>query len=281
MPRARAASTAGGSAGLTVEARGTWSFRCPQITAAWFSFGWHGARQAFEEDACERVDVRLRVDLRPSDLLGCDVVDRPEKRAALSHARACVDLFRQPEVGQVGNRWRAWIRAGLDEDVPGLHVTMDQPAAMSGVERGGDLNADPGNLLGRQGPALPEHGLEVVPVDVAHGDVEVALPFARVQDRDDVGVAYPRRCARLAHEPFPEGLIQREVRIHHLERDRRAEARVLGSIDDPHAATGDQTLDAIAGELRADPRRRSHAGGCITRVVRFMRSGPVILGRDA
>ena len=33
---------------------------------------------------------------------------------------------------------------------------------------------------------------------------------------------------------------------------------MLRSIDDAHAAAPEQTLDAVAGKLRADPWRRSH-----------------------
>jgi hypothetical protein len=45
-----------------------------------------------------------------------------------------VDILRQAEIGQIGDRCRVWVRTGLDQDVSRLDVTMDQSNSMCGIE---------------------------------------------------------------------------------------------------------------------------------------------------
>ncbi len=105
MPRARAASTVrrerwidGRRSGhLVVQMR-------PEHGRLVLSHVRNRAGEALEEHAGKRVDVRPAVDPRPADLLGGDVVDRPEQLAASRHTALRIDLLRQAEVGQVGDR---------------------------------------------------------------------------------------------------------------------------------------------------------------------------------
>ena len=101
--------------------------------------------EAFVEDAGERVLVRWRPDRFALDLLGRDVVRGADELARLGEPRVRGRLFGQPEVGEVD----VVALLGVEEDVAGLDVPVDEPARVGGVEGARDLAEDlerPGRL---------------------------------------------------------------------------------------------------------------------------------------
>src|SRR5690606_14657587 len=95
----------------------------------------NGTGEDLVEDDPQRVDIRARVDLLPSGLLWRDVLGRPEDDAGTRDgARRAGDL-RDAEVEHLHEVGMA--RPRQDEDVVGLHVTMDDARAVRRAERRG------------------------------------------------------------------------------------------------------------------------------------------------
>jgi DNA-binding SARP family transcriptional activator len=93
-------------------------------------------RQALVEDAAKRVDVGAAVDRAALDLLGRDIVDRPDEAAVAREAADRGDMTREAEVADV--RVLALFRM-CHQDVARLHVAVDEPCRMRRVERSRDL----------------------------------------------------------------------------------------------------------------------------------------------
>ena len=126
---------------------------------------------------------------------------RAHEGAGAREASARVDRERQTEVDDVGLIVRR-VALLLDQDVGRLNVAMDDPLGVRSVERRCDLARDVDSPAKRQRPvALDEIG-EVAVADDRHGDEELALPLARVVDRDDVRVVNGRSEAVLAQNRF-------------------------------------------------------------------------------
>src|SRR5947209_9026117 len=102
---------------------------------------WDGPGEALEEDAAQRVDIRACVHAVTAGLLGRDVIDRADERPGASQAVTSCDSPRESEVRQVD------VLApdgGGDENVGWLHVAMDEPVGVRGVERLGYVIDDRG-----------------------------------------------------------------------------------------------------------------------------------------
>ena len=199
-----------------------------------------------EEHAAERVDVGATVERPALDLLGRRVGGGAEHRAA--GAREPVDRLlpaREAEVAQVGVR-RLW-RAG-DQHVGGLDVAVDEPARMGGVERSGDLAQQLRRRGRRQRAALDHQLAQVRAVDPAHRDEEALVLLARLVDGDHVRMLERGGHARLAHEARAELRIARQLGRDQLEGHRALETLLHGPVDDSHATSAGDGLDAVAGE---------------------------------
>ena len=165
------------------------------------------------------------------------------------------DVLGQAEIRQVG---MVSVGAVLDEDVGRLHVAVDHASCMSGVQGAGDLCADSQHPFCREELTAPGQGLEIGPFHVAHRDVEHAFGVAGVVDRDDVRMRERGGRARFADEPLAKALVLGELGRKQLQRDRVSEPRMLGSVDDAHAAAAAEGLDPVAGEDSAYSGCRCH-----------------------
>jgi hypothetical protein len=92
--------------------------------------------QALEENASEGVEVGATVGRRASDLLGRDVLDRPREVAGLRYLGFRSDLLGQAEVREVAVLAASLVRY---EDVPWLHVAVDETMGMGCVKGVGSL----------------------------------------------------------------------------------------------------------------------------------------------
>ena len=170
----------------------------------------------------------------------------PAIEAPVENTRVAERLGK-PEIGEVGT-------VAFEQDVVGLDVAMDDARGVGGVERSGDLAQQPDRFGRRQRPVGGDPALEVAALDQAHGDDQLAVLLAGVVDGDDVGVVETGGEARLAQEPFAEGLVVGEVAGDHLECHRAVERQVRRPVDDAHPAARDQRVDAVPTESRADCR---------------------------
>ena len=78
--------------------------------------------------------------------------------------------------------------AARDEHVGGLHVAVDEPGAVRGVERVGDLLADADDVGDGETAVLVDQVAQRGAVDQLHDDVRDAVVVAGVVGGDDVGV---------------------------------------------------------------------------------------------
>src|SRR5581483_8046396 len=209
------------------------------------------ARQARVHQAGERVDVGAAVERLAADFLRCDVVDRAEE-ARLRRAMLA-DALRQAEVRQVH------VVVAVDQDVRRLHVAVDEPAAVSGVQRGCDLRTKADGAA-RFELRRTQELLEVGPRHVPHRDVQLVVDLPGGVDRHDVRVIERGGELRLLEETTPEGFVSAAVRSEHLEGDPTAQAYVFGEVDDSDAAAAEDPLDPVGEELAADAwiRRDGH-----------------------
>ncbi len=214
-------------------------------------------REAFVEHAAERVDVGAAVDVLAGDLLGRDVVDRPHEVTVVADPGLVREPLREAEVGQVGVVGAVEPGADVEQDIGRLDVAVDEAARVGGVEGTRNLGEDRDRLR-RLERAVPQPLLEVASLDVAHRDEEQLAELAGLVDRDDVRVVDRGRELRLAQEAVAERFVLGEVGGEELERDVALQALVLGQVDDAHAAAAEQGLDAVPGELGADPRVVAH-----------------------
>jgi hypothetical protein len=118
-------------------------------------------------------------------LLRAEVVDRAERRAGQRHLRLG-DRPGDPEVGHLHPA------VAVDHDVAGLHVAVDDPPLVSGLQGPRRLRGDPGGLPRRQGAGPLDDRGEVLAVDELHDDERAGGVLAVVEDRDDVRVVQRR-----------------------------------------------------------------------------------------
>ena len=209
------------------------------------------------EHAAERVDVRPPIDLLPGDLLGCDVVDGAQQTPVFARLRPVVDALREAEVRQVDVVGAVGAGARVEQHVGGLHVAMHETARMGRIQGTRQLRQD-ADRVGRIQTAASESLVQVMPLDVSHGDEEEVVGRAGLVDRDDVRVVDRRRELRLAEEAVAERPVLGEGGGQQLHRDLPLESEIFGQVDDAHAPRAQQRVDPVAGELGADPRVVAH-----------------------
>jgi hypothetical protein len=217
--------------------------------------------EALVENAAERVHVDSRVERLALDLLGRRVVDRAEEQPRFCQT-ARLPVGCDAEVGEEGMG-----AARLDQDVRGLHVTVDEIAVVRGVERGRSLLDDRQRLLERQPAAFFDHALQIVPVDVTHRDVEQAVGLAGVVDRDDVRVFDRGNELRLANEAFAEARVFCEVGWEDLDRCDPRELIVARAIHPAHRTSADLGFDGVSGESCPAVQRRRDAHRAASRSI--------------
>ena len=224
------------------------------------------------EHAAERVHVRPPVDLLTHNLLGGDVVKRAQQVAVVADSGLVGDPLRDAEVREVDVVGAVGTRARVEEHVGWLHVAMHETARMGRIERARDL-CDDADRIRRVQAAVPlEALLQVLPLDVAHGDEEEVLGRPGLVDRDDVRMVDRRSQFRLAQEAVAERLVLGQTGSEQLERDPALEPQILGQVDDAHSAPAQQRLDPVAGEFGADPRVVAHLH---VRILTFAAAGTI------
>jgi hypothetical protein len=128
--------------------------------------------------------------------------------------------------------------------IRGLDIAVDNAFGMRRIEAVGDLNADLqqlGNLDGPPGDPV----LERLALQQFHGDKRPAFELADVVNRADIRMVERRGCARFAMKPLDRLRIMRNIFGEKFQRDIPAQARVLGFIDDAHAAAAKFFDDAV------------------------------------
>src|SRR5262249_54763702 len=130
---------------------------------------------------------------------------------------------------------------------------MDEPVVVGSVERARHLLEDEHGAAEAQSSLMLQDLPEVASLHVAHRDVEEAVLFSGVVDRDDVRMVERSRQVRLLEKALAKaGVPPCDLGGEELERHLPSEPRLLGEIDHTHAAAAEHRLDPETGYLGAD-----------------------------
>jgi hypothetical protein len=92
------------------------------------------------------------------------------------------------------------VPVGGQQEVARLHVAVDDPGLVRGVQRAGALGGDVGDQIGRREPRSTHELLEVGALDQLHHQEHVIARSAHVVRRNHVRMGQPRRSLRLRLE---------------------------------------------------------------------------------
>jgi hypothetical protein len=213
------------------------------------------------EDHAEGVHVGPAVDAETLDLLGGEVLGRPQHLATGG------------QVGPLGRLGDAEVgddhaTGGRQQHVGRLDVAVDDAGPVGDDQGLGDAGPDPGRL-GLVERAPVEELAERLAVDQLHDDGLESGGRAGVVDRDDRGMGQAGRGEGLGAEPGDERGVLDQVLEQDLHRHGAVEDLVAGLPDAGHAPCGEGVVEAVApgeevprpcGAGRADRRRRGAHG---------------------
>ena len=149
-----------------------------------------------------------------------------------------------------------------DEHVARLHVAVDQPAGVRGVEGAGDLGDELDRALRIEWPLPPEDLAQVEAVDVRHREVEHPRVLADGHGRHHVRLVQRGGDLRLAEEPLAEPLVARELRDGHLQRDLPP-VGIRGEIHGAPGALTDEPHDPETGDDAAAGQGSGHGASSV------------------
>ena len=141
-----------------------------------------------------------------------------------------------------------------DQDVRRLDVSVDESAAVCGVERRRELLEQIDGPAWLERPLLEQNLAQVGAGDVVHHEEQHSFVLAGVMDADDVGVVQRGGDPHLALESLAELLVLGQLGGEHLQRVDPVQRDVSRAVHDAHAAAADQLIDAVAPDYRAGPQ---------------------------
>ena len=215
--------------------------------------------QQLEGRAGQRVLIGPAVYRLARDLLGGHVVQRPHDLSGPGHPGRGRHRFAQPEIRQVhvigppGQHVHQHVRR--------LHVTVQQPGAVCGVQRRGHRRDNRGHPARRQRSLPVQQRVGIPAGHVPHGDEEHPVRLARREHRDDVRIIDGRRRSRLTDEAPLKRRIARQRRRENLQRDQPAEPFITGPEHDRHPALADPFLEPVTRNARACREADDEAAG--------------------
>jgi hypothetical protein len=201
------------------------------------------------EDAAERVDVGAVVEVGAVALLGAHVLRGAEHLAGPGQLHG-VEAAGDAEVEDFNDGGDA---DGLDEDVVGLEVAVEDAVLVRLAEALGDLPREL-QALELGDAALLEPLGQALAGQQLHDHVRAAVVgLAVLVHADRRRVAQLRGDLELAAEPDDELGVGQALAPDQLDRDLAIDLGVVGLVDDAHAALADDLLDQVAaGDRPAD-----------------------------
>lgn len=137
----------------------------------------------------------------------------------------------------------------VDQYVVRFDVPVHQALAVRGVKGGGDLADDPRGPGQAEGALGTQEPGQVGALDVRHDQVEQWARLTRLMDRDDVGVAEPRRTLHLTVETLPEARLIAHARVEDFQGDPAVgEAHLLRQVHLAHGRLGEPADQSIPGQ---------------------------------
>src|SRR5439155_5716346 len=178
-------------------------------------------------------------------LLRSHVVWSSEDQACLREVVGGGD-FGDAEIGDLDH-------AGVDDDVGGLDIAMDDAPIVRVVERGGGLPKEAEDARGLERLIQGENLLDGGAWDELHGDVGRVVLFSHVVDRDNAGMRQDARRPRFAKQAlalFPALFgVADFAQANSLDGDFPPDGRIERAVHDSHRAATEFTEDLISAEL--------------------------------
>ena len=138
-----------------------------------------------------------------------------------------------------------------DKDVGGLDIAVHDSGGMRGIERIRNFDPQPQNLVNfHRPPADPV--FQGHPFEKLHRDEGMAILFANIVDRADVGMIESGGGLGLTSKSRQRLCISGHFVRQKLERDETVQSRVLGFIDHAHAAAAQFFQNAVMRDGLAD-----------------------------
>ncbi len=134
---------------------------------------------------------------------------------------------------------------GVQQEVGGLDVTVDDALRVCGGEPGGGLRGEIGHPLGGQRAGGGQHPGEAVAFDQFHHQVQPVVVLAEVQDTDQIGVVETPGGLGLQTEPGG----RRDVGVlgqQQLDGHRSGERLVVRAPDLSHSTAPDLNIQPVA-----------------------------------
>jgi hypothetical protein len=124
---------------------------------------------------------------------------------------------------------------GVEQDVGGLEVSVQDTPLMGMVDRPRDLGDEESRLARRTSEAV-EDLVQARPFHELHGEVVPALELSDLVNRDDAGVVQVGDGLGLVPEAAHLVVVGPGPGADHLEGDRPIQAELSRPVDDPHAS---------------------------------------------
>lgn len=144
----------------------------------------------------------------------------------------------------------------LHQDVPGLQIAMDDASMVGEVDRLAQGHHQTRRLTVRETPFRGQL-LQVRAIHVFQGQIWLTLVFADFVDLDDVGMLQGGNGLGLAAKTSDSRCIGRTVGQDHLDGDGSLQSRVIGFVNNPHAAVAQHQFD----DVRPDTTRSGNLHG--------------------
>ncbi|HXJ74242.1 MAG TPA: hypothetical protein VNM37_15435, partial [Candidatus Dormibacteraeota bacterium] len=137
---------------------------------------------------------------------------------------------------------------GCQQDISGLEISMENAVFVRMMNGASDRDHQFGGTPQREaGVVLLQLLSQIAAFNILHGEVELPLVFAGMENLDDMVMVEHGDRVDLDPEPLQErGLIRRPREGDHLERhDMLFVLPVMSTIDDPHAAPAEFFVQLI------------------------------------
>jgi hypothetical protein len=226
------------------------------------------ARQHLVCDGGECVDVGASVDVRPGDLLRCDVGDGSQAAFGGEVRGVGAEGFGDAEVDDL------YFPGRRQENVLRLHVPVDDALRVCVIKRRRDAARDVPRGLRVEMPEAFQERPECGAAGELHHDVEGPGVLAAVVDGHDVGVGQAGDARRFSSEALDQLFVVRERGVEDLDGDVPREQLVTCAVDGGHAAVPQTFLDEVPGaEAYADTRVRPDVDVAHATVRMFLMMG--------
>ncbi len=174
-------------------------------------------------------------------LLGRHVPRRADRKPDRGEVRRLAGAAGQPEIGQ----HRAAV--GMDEDVGGLEVAVDDAGVMRVLQAISDLAQISPRRQGVEWAPVQDVAQRAA-ADQRHREVRHAIGKLEVVYGQDVRVVQLGERLRLGLEPLHKAVVLKELWRQRLERDLATERLLHRAVDHRHAAAAQAFDDLVAAD---------------------------------